>query len=371
MNYGRAILADVEGYVPGEQPSGTVIKLNTNENPYPPSPRVLDALWSLAAENVRKYPDPISLRLRQACAQRYGYESADWVIAGNGMDELLSLVIRTFVNPGDTIMSPYPTYTLYETLSSLHGAKYDTVDLDENFQLPEVFFSTPAKLCFLPRPNAPTGVCAPREAVERLCKSFDGLVVIDEAYVDFAEDNCMDFPQRFENAIVMRTFSKSFSLAGMRLGVAVARPEIVAEFMKVKDSYNLNVATQAAGLAAIADYDYMLNATSRVKDTRARLSTALRDFGFAVPKSESNFVLAQWDGTPSAKEIFERLKADSIYVRYFKARRLEDALRITVGTDSEVDALLDALRTIIYETKPQSPITPESSTSFESLQEDS
>jgi histidinol-phosphate aminotransferase len=348
MKYGRAILADVEGYVPGEQASGPVIKLNTNENPYPPSPRVLDALWSLAAENVRKYPDPLSLRLRQACATRYGYDSADWVIAGNGMDELLSLVIRAFVDPGDTILSPYPTYTLYETLSALHGAAFTTVDLDDSYHLPEAFFSTPAKLCFLPRPNAPTGVCAPRETVERLCREFEGLVVIDEAYVDFANDHCMDFPKQFENAIVMRTFSKSFSLAGMRLGIAVARPEIIAEFLKVKDSYNLNLATQAAGLAAMEDYDYMLNSASRVKATRNRLSASLRDFGFDVPKSESNFVLASWNREPSAKEIFERLKADSIYVRYFNARRLDNALRITVGTESEADALLDALRGIIY-----------------------
>jgi len=369
VKYGRAILADVEGYVPGEQPSGPVIKLNTNENPYPPSPRVLDALWSLAAENVRKYPDPVSLRLRQACAQRYGYESADWVLAGNGMDELLSLVIRTFVDPGETILSPYPTYTLYETLAALHGAKYTTVDLDDAFQLPKAFFKTPAKLCFLPRPNAPTGVCVPREMVERLCESFNGLVVIDEAYVDFANDNCMDFPQRFENAIVMRTFSKSFSLAGMRLGIAVARPELIREFMKVKDSYNLNLATQAAGLAAIEDYDYMLSSASRVKATRDRLTASLRDYGFDVPKSESNFVLARWDRQPSAKALFEALKAQSIYVRYFNARGLENALRITVGTDSEVDALLDALRGIIYG-KRERNVDAASDTSFESLQED-
>ncbi len=237
---------------------------------------------------------------------------------------------------------------MYETLAALHGAKYTTVDLGDRFQLPEEFFSTPAKLCFLPRPNAPSGVCAPREAVERLCASFDGVVVIDEAYVDFANDNCMDFPQRYENAIVMRTFSKSFSLAGMRLGVAVARPEIIAEFLKVKDSYNLNLATQSAGLAAIQDYDYMLSNVSRVKTTRDRLSASLRDFGFDVPKSESNFVLARWNREPSAKEIFERLKERLIYVRYFDARGLDNALRITVGTDSEVDALLDALRGILY-----------------------
>jgi histidinol-phosphate aminotransferase len=349
MKYGRSLLAGVEGYVPGEQPrSSGVIKLNTNENPYPPSPRVLDALWSLAAENVRKYPDPVSRLLRLTCAERYGYAGPEWVIAGNGMDELLALAIRTFVDPGDTVLSPYPTYTLYETLSALHGARFLGVDLDEKFQLTPAFFETKAKLCFLPRPNAPTGVAAPRAEVERFCREFDGIVVLDEAYVGFADDTCMDLPRSFDNVIVMRTFSKSFSLAGMRLGIAVAQPEIIEEFMKCKDSYNVNMATQAAGLAAMQDYDYMTSNVARIRATRQRLSRALTDLGFDVPRSQSNFVLAQWNREPSAKTIFEYLKEQSIYVRYFAARRLENCLRITVGTEGEVDALLDALREIIF-----------------------
>ncbi len=349
MKYGRDILAGVQGYLPGEQPTSPgIIKLNTNENPYPPSPQVLDALWSLAAEKIRKYPDPVSRDLRQACAQRYGYDSADWIIAGNGMDELLAMAIRTFVDPGDAVLSPYPTYTLYETLSALHGARFAPVDLDEAFQLTEAFFATPARICFLSRPNAPTGVCTPREVVERLCRDFDGIVVIDEAYADFAADNCMDFPKRFENVIVMRTFSKAFSLAAMRLGVAVAQPDIIRELMKTKDSYNINLATQVAGLAAMHDYEYMLSTASRVRATRDRLSAALRDFGFDVPPSQSNFVLARWDKEPGAKAMFHDLKERSIFVRYFDAPRLDNALRISVGTDAQIDALLDALREIIF-----------------------
>ncbi|MCC6487529.1 MAG: histidinol-phosphate transaminase [Candidatus Hydrogenedentes bacterium] len=349
MKYGRSILAGVEGYVPGEQPrSSGVIKLNTNENPYPPSPQVLDALWSLTTENVRKYPDPVSRLLRQACAERYGYPGAEWVIAGNGMDELLALAVRTFVDPGDAVLSPYPTYTLYETLSALHGARFMGVDLDDSFQLTPAFFEAKARLCFLPRPNAPSGVAAPRAEVERFCRGFDGIVVIDEAYVDFADDTCMDFPRVLDNVIVMRTFSKAFSLAGMRLGIAVAQPAIIEEFMKCKDSYNINMATQAAGLAAIQDYDYMLGNGAKIRATRTRLTRALTDYGFDVPRSQANFVLAQWDKEPSAKAIFDALKDQSIFVRYFAARRLENCLRITVGTESEVDALLDTLREIIY-----------------------
>ena len=348
MKYRREILRTVEGYVPGEQPRiPDIIKLNTNENPYPPSPKVIQALSSLPGDACRKYPDPLSLDFRKACAERYGYEGPEWVIAGNGMDELLALAVRAFADPGDAILSTYPTYTLYETLALLHGARPLLVDLDDDFQLTEAFFTTPARLCILARPNAPSGVCPPRDAVERLCRSFDGIVVIDEAYVDFADDDCMDFPKRFANSVVMRTFSKSFSLAGMRIGTAVAQPAVIAEFMKVKDSYNLSAASQAAALAAINDYDHMRANVRKVRATRERLIAALAAMGFRVPPSQSNFVLAQWNGKPFAQEIFEALRARAIVVRYFNARRLANAIRITVGTDAETDALLTVLREIL------------------------
>jgi len=348
MKYTRTILKDVQGYVPGEQPKGgPVIKLNTNENPYPPSPKVMEAVRALGTDALRKYPDPSSAAFREACAKRYGCPSADWVLAGNGMDELLALVIRTFVDPGEDVLAGYPTYSLYEVLCQLHGCRMRYVDLTEDFLLPEAFYGTPARICLLTRPNAPSGVSVPRASVERLCASFDGIVVIDEAYVDFADDHCMDFAQRFENAIVMRTFSKSFSLAGMRVGVAVARPEIVAEFLKTKDSYNMSGFSQAAALAAIEDYAYMEATAAKVRATRARLRDALRTMGFRAPESQSNFLLAQWNGQPTARAIFETLRERKILVRYFDARRLENALRITVGTDEECEALLGALREIL------------------------
>ena len=348
MKYTREILRSVDGYVPGEQPKiPDIIKLNTNENPYPPSPKVLEALHNLGADALRKYPDPLSWRFRSTCADRFDYPDGDWVIAGNGMDELLALVVRTFVDPGDTILTVYPTYTLYKTLAELHGARITMIDLDEQFRIPEALYTTPARLCFLPRPNAPTGVAAPREAVERLCREFDGIVVIDEAYVDFADDDCMDFPKRFDNVIVMRTFSKSFSLAGMRIGVGVADPALINEFLKTKDSYNMNAVAQAVGLAAIADWELMRENAAKVRSTRARLIEALRELGFEVPESQANFVLARWDGTPSARELFLALRERAILVRYFAARRLDDALRITVGKDDEVRALLAALREIL------------------------
>ena len=348
MKYGREILSGVAGYVPGEQPKqADVTKLNTNENPYPPSPKVMATLRDVGPEALRKYPDPVALDLRAACATRYGFDSADWVVAGNGMDELLALAIRTFVDPNDTVLTPYPTYTLYETLAQLHGAAVETVALDEAFQLPDAFYTTPARLCLLPRPNAPSGVCAPRADLERLCRTFDGLVVVDEAYVDFADDTCMDFPKQFENVIVMRTFSKAFSLAGVRLGLAFAQPPIIEEFLKTKDSYNLNAMTQALGLAAIEDYAHMEANAAKVRATRARLVDALGDLGFDVAPSQANFVLARWRGAASARALFEALRERGIIVRYFDAPRLDDALRITVGTDGEIDGLLAGLRAIL------------------------
>lgn len=348
MRYQRDILRDVEGYTPGEQLNvPDIIKLNTNENPYPPSPKVGEALASISGDALRKYPDPLSVELRRICAERYGYDSEDWVMAGNGMDELLAMTIRTFVDPDETVVSVDPTYSLYEILVQLHGAAYETIDLNEDGSLPEALYTADGALCFLPRPNAPTGISASRESMERLCESFNGIVYIDEAYVDFADDSCMDFPKRFENVIVGRTFSKSFGLAGMRIGVAVANPGIMAEFLKTKDSYNLNGASQAAGIAAMQDYAYMESNADKIKATRARMTEALRELGFDVPDSQSNFVLARWNGTPSAKEIFQQLRDKAILVRYFDLDGLRDALRISVGTDGETDALLEGLALIL------------------------
>lgn len=348
MKYQRELLKPVTGYVPGEQPKGgRVIKLNTNENPYPPSPKVMESLQALTPEAFRKYPDPVFTDFREACAKRYGVPNADWVMIGNGMDELLALALRTFVDPGDTVLASYPTYSLYEVLCALHGANLKYVDLDENFQLTEPMYSTPGRLWLLTRPNAPTGVAATRESVERLVKSFDGIVVIDEAYVDFGDDSCMDFPQRFENVIVMRTFSKSFSLAGMRIGTAVAQPALIQEFFKTKDSYNMNVVALAVGKAAIDDYDYMQSSVGRVRASRAALTTQLRELGFRIPDSQTNFLLAFYDAAPGAKAIFEALKARNILVRHFNHRRIDNALRITIGTDEECAALVTALRDIL------------------------
>lgn len=348
MKYGRAILKDVEGYVPGEQPKiKGIVKLNTNENPYPPSPRVLQAIQEISTEMVRKYPDSASWRLREAIAEHYGLAGPDWVVAGNGLDDILSMTIHAFVDPGDTVLAPYPNYTLYETLAALHGAKMQYVDLDGEFQIPEPFYAAKGRLCFVTRPNAPSGVLSPSAAMDRLCREFPGVVFIDEAYADFAEDNCLGYPRTYENAIIGRTFSKSYSLCGLRLGFAIARPEMIRELVKVKDSYNVNVVAQVAGVAALNDQAYFQTCVDRIRKNRTWLTQVLQDMGFRVPPSQTNFVLAQWTGTPSAREIFGALRARAIIVRYFDAPRLRDALRITVGSERETESLIDALRAIL------------------------
>jgi histidinol-phosphate aminotransferase len=348
MSYLRKSLDDIEGYTPGEQPpNGDLIKLNTNENPYPPSPKVVKAMQGLDGEVLRKYPDPLATEFRNAVAQTYAYPGADWVIAGNGMDELLALALRSFVEPGQEVLSVYPTYSLYEVLCALHGAPMKYVELDEAFALPEAFYGEQAPLCFLARPNAPTGLCTSRENVKRFCENFNGVVVIDEAYVDFADDDCMDLPKLFDNVIVMRTFSKSFSLAGMRLGIAVANPDLIAGFLKTKDSYNMDAVTQHIGLAAINDMPYTEANAEKVRASRTKLRDALLELGFNVPPSQTNFLLTRCRDAYQAKKLFEQLRDAGILVRYFNKPRLDNALRITVGTDEECNALINQLKKLL------------------------
>ena len=352
MKYQRALLRDVQGYTPGEQPKGEkIIKLNTNENPYPPAPQVLDAIRNLNVNALMKYPDSGSEALRAACAKQYGLPNADWTVAGNGMDELLAMVLRAFVDPGDDVLTVYPTYSLYEVLCNIHGCNLRYIELDEKLLPTDSFYSEQARLCFLTRPNAPTGISISRADVERFCNAFNGIVVIDEAYVDFADDHCMDFPERFDNVIVMRTFSKSFGMAGARIGIAAAQPPLISEFMKIKDSYNMNILSQTAGLAAIHAYEYMQEQARKIRTTRERLRKELITMGFEVPPSQANFLLARWTGTPVTATLFTALRERNILVRYFAQPRLDDALRITIGNDYEIDSLLAALEEIISEAK--------------------
>lgn len=330
------------GYVPGEQPQdGAYIKLNTNENPYPPSPRVRAAIAACASDDVRLYPDPMANVLRAAAAARYDVQ-LDEVLAGNGSDDLLAMVLRACIDPGDRVAYPVPTYSLYDTLVTIAGGNAVPVPFAADFSLPEALATAHARVTFVCNPNAPSGTCVPVDAVARLSEQVAGVLVIDEAYVDFAGDSALRLIRTRDNVLVLRTLSKSFSLAGMRIGLAFGSPAIIAELAKVKDSYNLSRASIAAGAAALEDIAVMHMHVERVARTRARLSDALRGMGYQVPPSQANFVLARWPGRDQ-RPVYEALKRRRILVRYFAVPELQDALRITVGTDAEIDSLLAAL----------------------------
>ena len=321
-----------------------MVKLNTNENPYPPSPRVLEAIARAADASVRLYPDPEAHALRARAARVYGVP-ADHIMAGNGSDELLALVLRATIDPGDRVAFPVPTYSLYETLVAVQGGEEVRVPFPDDFSLPPALAAARARVTFLCNPNSPSGTLVPLERVEALARALPGLLVVDEAYVDFAREHALGLVGRLPNVLVLRTLSKSFSLAGLRVGLAFGHPDLLAGLRAVKDSYNLSRLSQAAGEAALGDLPWMEANLARIKATRARLAAELERTGFRVPASEANFVLARRPGVDLGP-VARALAARDILVRHFAVPGLEDALRITVGTDAEVDALLAALRDV-------------------------
>jgi histidinol-phosphate aminotransferase len=342
LDFIRPAVRAMAGYTPGEQPQGgSVIKLNTNENPYPPAPGVCAAIAACATGDVRLYPDPQASALRTVAAQRYDLP-VDHIIAGNGSDELLSIVMRACINPGDPVVYPVPTYSLYDTLVEIAGAVAIHLPWPEDFSLPRGLAEAGGRVTIVCNPNAPSGTVVPVDALAELAQQVSGLLVIDEAYVDFAADHALRLVRLHENVLVLRTLSKSYSLAGMRIGLGFGQPALLAELGKVKDSYNLSRVSLAAGAAALADVEAMRAHVARVTATRTRLVARLQALGFQVPPSEANFVLARRPGVDQ-RPVYEALKTRGILVRYFAVPALADALRISVGTDEEIDALLAAL----------------------------
>jgi histidinol-phosphate aminotransferase len=343
----RASVRAVPPYVPGEQPAAgrRVIKLNTNENPYPPSPAVLEALRDAVDARVRLYPDPEAVALRTEASRLYDVP-VDHIMAGNGSDELLALLLRAVVDPGDRVAFPVPTYSLYETLVAVQGGVCDTVAWPADWSLPPALGARDAKLTFLCNPNSPSGTLVPLAEVDVLAARLSGVLVVDEAYVDFAAATALPLVRRRANVVVLRTLSKSYSLAGLRVGLAFGAPALLAGLRTVKDSYNLNRLSQAAATAALADQATVRENVARVARTRARLVEGLRALGYDVPESHANFVLARTRGVDQAP-VAAALAARDILVRHFTSHGLGDAVRITVGTDDEIDALLTALGAIL------------------------
>jgi histidinol-phosphate aminotransferase len=344
----RKNIEAMSGYVPGEQPQGgAYIKLNTNENPYPPSPRVVAAVKKAAGSALRLYPEPMGRDVRALAATVYGVAPEN-VLVGNGSDELLSIIVRALVGAGDRVLYPEPTYTLYDTLVAIQEGAKVALPYTGDFSLPEQFFTEQAALTFVCNPNSPSGTLLPLSDIERLARSFSGAVVVDEAYIDFSDANATAIPllRQFPNLIVLRTFSKSFSLAGMRVGLALASEEMIAGLVKVKDSYNVNRLSQIAAAAALGDLAWMERSVGRIQRSRKKLIGGLKKLGFHVYPSQANFVLARRQGQ-NLRGLYEELKRRKILVRYFDQPGLEDCLRITVGAPAEVQALLDQLAAII------------------------
>jgi len=342
MSYARPNIRQMHGYTPGEQPKvDGLIKLNTNENPYPPSPKVLEALRGAVDGRLRLYPDPQSLGLRQKLGKRFGFDPAQ-ILIGNGCDDILNLCVRAFVGESGKLAYFWPSYSLYPVLADIQGAKKMELPLDDNFQVRTVPPLDGVKLLFITQPNAPSGVWLQKETLRRIIEKTDAVVVVDEAYVDFATDNCLDFIGKYPNVLVARSFSKSYALAGMRLGWIVGSTELIGALDKVKDSYNVSRLSQIAGEAAIEDVPYFEELVRKVKATRERVTGKLEEWKFSVYPSQTNFVFAKPPLPLTAKQWVDALRKQKVLVRWWDADRIRDFARVSIGTDDEMNRFLEA-----------------------------
>lgn len=350
MQLVRENVAASAGYVPGEQPQdGSTIKLNTNENPYPPSPKVMEAIAGVGAEQLRKYPNPSARPFREAAAQVHGI-SPDMILAFNGGDELLATVIRACAAERDAVAYLEPSYSLYPVLTEVQGARKVALQYridGTTWSLPEGIEKTDAAILLIVNPNAPSGTLEDVDKLEQIARAFRGLVVIDEAYVDFAPVSALELAKKLPNVLLLRTMSKGYSLAGLRFGYGIGQPALLEQLVKVRDSYPCDALSIAAATAAISDQEYAKGTWEKVKSERARLAAALRAMGFVMPESHSNFVLATVPGKVSAKGVYEALKGKGILVRWWDLPRIADKVRITVGTPEQNDRLLKELRTMV------------------------
>jgi len=373
----RPIVRALHAYVPGEQPKiRGLIKLNTNENPYPPSPKVLAAIKAAVDGRLRLYPNPTAQALREKLA-KFHYCAPENIVIGNGSDDILALAVRAFVEPSGfrvpalagqrrvlpakagtpnsacTVQYFTPSYSLYPVLAATHGARTNAVRLATDFTLPSLellrksrAWDFTAALMFITTPNAPSGRGYSTAELGALCHLHRGVVLLDEAYVDFAEENALRLALAHPHVLVARTFSKAYSLCFQRVGYCVGHPALIAALDRMRDSYNVNGLGQVGALATLDDLPYYRRNFARIKATRARVSEALMRLGFDMLPSATNFILVRPPRFP-AKDWLEKLRARKILVRWFSYPEVKDYLRITIGTDAEADALLRAVKTIL------------------------
>lgn len=347
MSYFRKNIEQTEGYTPGEQTTDlSVIKLNTNENPYPPSPRVMEAVAAIKPDQLRRYPHPLGNPFRDKAAEVFDV-SRDMIVCGNGMDDILNMTVRAFSGPEAALVYPSPTYTLYSVLGAIQASTIKEVSWGPGYSLPhDALVAARGRVTYVANPNAPTGTLVPFDQMARLADALDGVLCIDEAYVDFAERDCLELARTRPNVLVMRTLSKGYSLAGLRFGFAIGDVNLISGLMKVKDSYNADAIAIAAATAAIADREYYAQNRRKVIAERQRLAVALDKLGMPSLPSQSNFLFAQ-SRRPTAAELYESLKARGILVRYFEKPGINDRLRITVGTPEQNDALIATLKELV------------------------
>jgi histidinol-phosphate aminotransferase len=348
MSYFRPEIEAMAGYVPGEQPRvGKFIKLNTNESPYPPSRKVIRAIEQAAEAGLMRYPDPMGDAFRGRAADVLDV-ARDGILCGNGSDDILTIVTRALVGQGQTLRLPYPSYILYRTLAQIQGARWEEVPFQPDWSLPPAFghVAEDLKLVFLPNPNSPSGTVIQPEVIAELADRLPCPILVDEAYVDFADGNALRLVADNEKIMVCRTFSKSYALAGLRFGYLVAQPQIVRQLAKVKDSYNCDALSIAGATAAIDDQVWLAENVGRIRTTRERMASELEKLGFSVVPSQANFVWCT-HREQSAETIYQRLKQNRILVRYMDYPTWGDGLRISVGTDEQADALLTLLKTMV------------------------
>ena len=343
--YFRANIASMEPYVPGEQPRNTeYIKLNTNENPYPPPASVIERIRTACDDDLRLYPDPNALVVRNKMSRLFGVDVSQ-IMLGNGSDELLNIIVRSFVNEGQQVHCPAPTYSYYKKLIGIQNADYVEISFPDDYSIP-VGLGVGAALTFVANPNSPSGTLATASELKAVAQATEGIVVVDEAYVDFSENGSIQLLQDHPNLVIVRTMSKSFSLAGMRIGMAIADADLISGLSKVKDHYNMGRLSLVAAGAAIDSVDVMRENAARICETRGYLIMELRKLGLEVWNSGANFVLTRLRGR-DAGAIQRELKHRHILVRHFDQDRLRDCLRITVGTTEEIEIFLRELAQVV------------------------
>lgn len=344
----RPNISKMQGYVPGEQPQGgKFIKLNTNENPYPASDTVTLAIKSVLDKSLIRYPDASCTAFRIAAAEVLGVEP-DWILCGNGSDDILTVLTRAMVGEGDLLRLPTPSYVLYNTLARIQNARSEEIPFDRNWQLVPEFAAATSdlKLVFLPNPNSPSGTMISKAEIVQLAKQLPCPLLIDEAYADFADFHCVDLVKEHKNILVSRTLSKGYGLAGLRFGFLIAQPQIIAQLHKVRDSYNCDALAIAGATAAISDQDWVSENRAKVIATRTRLETGMQEMGFLVTPSQANFVWSTHPDRP-LKPLYQGLKTSKILTRYMDYPGWGEGLRISVGTDDQIDACLSVLQSLI------------------------